>query len=324
MCGSSKATSSPIRGCGSGRIAVGNTVVRNVRRKDRHTQLERSRPSAALPSLGGAHRSAGGGDRRGGQRFDRRVGGARRAGVSVGYVAPAAGKLRFRRRLQPRVRAVGGRLLGAAQLRCRTCGGVVGAADRGARRAARRGCRGAETALLRRARPVRVCGCCGRIHRLVRFPVLSGTYPADVGKGSGAVRRHPRCLLGERCGLLLPCGGIPPHGRFRRRLLRPHGGDRPLLADAVGGVVRARRPPKQGVAFGRRHVAERFAAQTLPQLPQQPRDALQVRVARAACRGGCAEAPCGCRRSAGLSVERTMRTGRCGRLRLPRFSGAAR
>ena len=123
MCDSSKATSSPIRGCGSGRIAVGNTVVRNVRRKDRHTQLERSRPSAALPSLGGAHRSAGGGDRRGGQRFDRRVGGARRAGVSVGYVAPAAGKLRFRRRLQPRVGAVGGRLLGAAQLRRRTCGG---------------------------------------------------------------------------------------------------------------------------------------------------------------------------------------------------------
>lgn len=76
--------------------------------------------------------------------------------------------------------------------------------------------------------------------------------------------------------------------------------------------------------LGRRHVAERFAAQTLPQLPQQPRDALQVRVARAACRGGCAAAPCGCRRSAGLSVERTMRTGRCGRLRLPRFSGAAR
>lgn len=163
---------------------------------------------------------------------------------------PAAGKLRFRRRLQPRVGAVGGRLLGAAQLRRRTCGGVVGAADRGARRAARRGCRGAETALLRRARPVRVCGCCGRIHRLVRFPVLSGTYPADVGEGSGAVRRHPRCLLGERCGLLLPCGGIPPHGRFRRRLLRPHGGDRPLLADAAGGVARARRPPKQGVAFG--------------------------------------------------------------------------
>lgn len=98
----------------------------------------------------------------------------------------------------------------------------------------------------------------------------------------------------------------------------------PFWQDAVAGVVRARRPPKQGVAFGRRHVAERFAAQTLPQLPQQPRDALQVRVARAACRGGCAEAPCGCRRSAGLSVERTMRTGRCGRLRLPRFSGAAR
>jgi len=92
----------------------------------------------------------------------------------------------------------------------------------------------------------------------------------------------------------------------------------------LAGVARARRPPKQGVAFGRRHVAERFAAQTLPQLPQQPRDALQVRVARAACRGGCAAAPCGCRRSAGLSVERTMRTGRCGRLRLPRFSGAAR
>ena len=81
---------------------------------------------------------------------------------------------------------------------------------------------------------------------------------------------------------------------------------------------------RMGVAFGRRHVAEQFAAQTLPQLPQQPRDALQVRVARAACRGGCAAAPCGCRRSAGLSVERTMRTGRCGRLRLPRFSGAAR
>ena len=74
--------------------------------------------------------------------------------------------------------------------------GVVGAADRGARRAARRGCRGAETALLRRARPVRVCGCCGRIHRLVRFPVLSGTYPADVGEGSGGSTTTPAMSFG--------------------------------------------------------------------------------------------------------------------------------
>ena len=118
----------------------------------------------------------------------------------------------------------------------------------------------------------------------------------------------------------------------RGRILRTLEKDRGQYDDTrdvfwVSGAAfccRAEVFPKQGVAFGRRHVAEQFAAQTLPQLPQQPRDALQVRVARAACRGGCAAAPCGCRRSAGLSVERTMRTGRCGRLRLPRFSGAAR
>ena len=55
---------------------------------------------------------------------------------------------------------------------------------------------GAETALLRRARPVRVCGCCGRIHRLVRFPVLSGTYPGGRWRRIGGSTTTPAMSFG--------------------------------------------------------------------------------------------------------------------------------
>ena len=105
----------------------------------------------------------------------------------------------------------------------------------------RRGGRRAEADLLRRPHGVRVCGGCGRFHRLPGLSLLPGAHPALRGEGPGPVRRRARRVLGERRGFLLPGRRVPCAGRLRRRFLRPHGGDRPLLADAAGGLPGADR-----------------------------------------------------------------------------------
>lgn len=72
-----------------------------------------------------------------------------------------------------------------------------------------------------------------------------------------------------------PCRRLLERRRPRRSLLCPQRGDRPLLATLPDRAQDLLLPAEHGLSCGWRHAPQGKSTEDLPQLPQQPDDALE-------------------------------------------------
>lgn len=118
-------------------------------------------------------------------------------------------------------------------------------------------------------------GASGGIHRQAWISFLPRTNIRHRGDRQRTIQRHHRHFLGYWCRADGAHGGISCRWRSRQGFLRPHGGNRPVLASTPARTGDTGHSAERGVPSWRRQPAGVKPEENLPQLPQQSVSALQ-------------------------------------------------
>ena len=239
-------------------------------------ELERAKVAREVSAIGrGAYAVGRGRGGRSRQWFDGRLCGHAPRALPRCPSHPARPQLWLCRGLQPGHRADHGGVHGAAQHRRRGDARLAHGAARGVRRRRLGSGRATQATLPPRPLVLRVCRSSRWVDRSLRISLLSWACAQRRGGGSRTVRHAGRHPLGIGRVPLHPHRRLPPCGRAGRALLRPPGGDRPLLATPLAGLSPALHASVGRLPRRRRHTPHGEPLQDVPQLPQQPADDLQ-------------------------------------------------